>query len=329
MSGEMEDKGYSVNIIFHYPPDLLGLLTEALPRLCKTKKDLLLFFQGAGVSHSLLSPYEALLNTDRESFKKPIVAREILAKLNELGERSLRERRELLKRVTEFQDFSVCWESDQAAARGLVAQIRELVNVKDSFTRINLERELERKQRLAEETKKAESFRKRQQELQEIKQSFFALFGESNPYKRGKALETALNRYFKYSGILVSEAITLKGDPGNGIVEQIDGVVQIRGQLFLVEVKWEQETLGREKVAPHLVRIFSRGLAGGIFISYSDYTPAAIIDCKEALREKVIILCKLDEFVHALEREANLIEILHGKIDAAVIQKNPLFFSTP
>lgn len=323
----MKDKGYSLDIIFHYPPDLLGLLTEALPRLCKTKKDLLLFFQGAGVSHSLLSTYEALLNTDRESFKKSIVVREILTKLNELGERSLRERRELLKRVTEFQDFSVCWESDQAAARGLVAQIRELVNVKDSFTRMNLEREHERKQGLVEETKKTEAFRKRQQEFQEIKQSFFALFGESNPYKRGKALEAVLNRYFKYSGISVSEAINLKGDPGNGIVEQIDSVVQIRGQLFLVEAKWEQETLGREKVAPHLVRVFSRGLAGGIFISYSDYSPAAILDCKEALREKVIVLCKLDEFVQALEREANLTEILHGKIDAAVIQKNPLFFS--
>lgn len=323
----MKDKGYSLNIIFQYPPDLLGLLTEALPKLCKAKKDLLLFFQGAGVSEGILTPYEALLKTDRESFKKHIVAREILTKLNELGERSLRERRELLKRVTEFQDFSVCWESDQASARGLVAQIRELVNVKDSFTRMNLEREYERKQRLAEETRKAESFRKRQQEIQEIKQSFFALFGEPNPYKRGKAVEAVLNRYFKYNGISVSEAITLKGDAGSGIVEQIDGVVQIRGQLFLVEVKWEQETLGREKVASHLVRVFSRGLAGGIFISYSDYSPSAILDCKEALRDKVIILCKLDEFVHALERETDLTKIFHDKIDAAVIQKNPLFFS--
>ncbi|MBM4338293.1 MAG: restriction endonuclease [Deltaproteobacteria bacterium] len=324
----MENIGYSLDIIFQYPPDLLGLLTEVLPRLCKTKKDLLLFFQGAGVSHGLLSPYEALLKTKRESFKKHIVTQEILKKLNELGERSLRKRRELLKRVTEFQDFSVCWEPDQAPARGLVAQIRELVNVKDSFTRINLEREYERKQRLAEETRKAEVLRKRQQEFQEIKQGFFALFGEPNPYKRGKAVEAVLNRYFKYCGISVSEAITLKGDAGSGIIEQIDGVVQIRGQLFLVEVKWEQEALGRDKVASHLVRVFSRGLAGGIFISYSDYSAPAILDCKEALRDKVIILCKLDEFFHALEREMDLIKILHDKIDAAVIHKNPLLSPT-
>ena len=328
MSTNKTDRGILVNIIFHYPPDLLSLLIETLPRLCKTRKDLLVFFQGAGVDRGLLSSYEALLKTNRDAFKKPIVARELLTKLNEIGERSLRERREILKRITEFQDFSICWESDQTVAKGLVAQVRELVNVKDSFTRMNMEREQERKQRLADERRKAEALHRRQQEFSEIKQSVFALFGESNPYKRGKALEAVLNRYFKFSGILVSEAITLKGEPGSGIIEQIDGVVQIRGQLYLVEVKWEQETLGREKVAPHLVRVFSRGLAGGIFISYSEYSPAALTDCKEALRDKVIVLCKLDEFVHALERETNLTDLLHGKIGEAVIQKNPFFTSS-
>jgi len=313
----------TVNIIFHYPPELLSLLTETLPRLCKSKRDLLTFFQGAGVDRSLLSPYETLLKTNKDGFKKSIVAREILTKLNEIGERSLRERREIVKRVTEFQDFSVCWESDQASARGLVAQIRELVNVKDAFSRINIEREQERKQRLGEEARKADIVRKLKQELEEIKKSLFALFGETNPYKRGKALENVLNRYFKASGISVSEAITLKGDSTNGIIEQIDGVVQIRGHLYLVEVKWEQDTLGRDKVAPHLVRVFSRGLAGGIVISYSDYSPAAISDCKDALRDKIIVLCKLDEIVRALEHGVNLTDILHFKIDAAIIQKNP------
>ncbi len=127
--------------------------------------------------------------------------------------------------------------------------------------------------------------------------------------------------------ILVSEAITVKGDEGAGIVEQIDGIIQLRGQLFLVEVKWEQETIGREKTAPHLVRVFSRGLAGGVIISYSDYSSAAINDCKEALRDKIVVLCKLDEFVRAIEREADLSSIFATKIDAAVIHKNPFFVS--
>jgi hypothetical protein len=127
----------------------------------------------------MLSPYDELLRLTE--MQKKSVTRELLTKLNELGERSLRERRELLKRVTEFQDFSVCWEKDQAVARGLVAQVRELVHVKDAFTRIDIERQQERQQRLEQEKKKLEAARKRRHELEQVKQSLFSLFNETNP----------------------------------------------------------------------------------------------------------------------------------------------------
>jgi hypothetical protein len=311
-----------MDISFHYPPELLNLLIDTLPKLCKSKKDLLQFFRGAGITPQVLDPYETLLRTKKNDFNKYPVTRELLTKLNELGEKGLRERREILKRVTEFNDFSVCWDQDQAPARGLVAQIRELVNVKDTFTRISQEREQERQQRRETESRKAEEARKRSEELQQVRQQFFALFSEPNPYKRGKALESALNRYFKFSGILVTEAITLKGDEGQGIIEQIDGVVELKG-LFLAEMKWEAEPLGREKVASHLVRVFNRSLAGGLFISYSGYSPAAIQDCKDALRDKVIVLCELAEFVHAIDQQRDLKALLTAKIDAAIIHKNP------
>jgi restriction system protein len=316
-----------MDISFQYPPELLRLLIDAIPKLCKSKKDLMSFFQGVGVSRTALEPYEQLLKRNKEAFNKYNVTREILKALNEAGESSLRERREVLKRVTLFDDFTVCWESDQAAARGYVSQIREIVNVKDSFTRINLERENERKARLERARLQTEDDRKKNEELEEIRRQLCGLFGESNPQKRGKAVESVLNRYFKASDILVSEAVSIKGAAGDGVVEQIDGVIQMRGQLFLVEMKWEQETLGREKVGSHLVRIFNRSLAGGIIISYSDYSPAAIQDCREALTNKTVVLCRLEEFVHALEKRTDLKTMLEKKIDAAVIHKNPLFNS--
>lgn len=314
-----------MDISFQYPPELLRLLMEALPKLCKSKKDLMSFFQGAGVSPAALKPYQQLLQTNKDAFNKYHVTREILTALNEAGESSLRERREVLKRVTLFDDFTVCWESEQAAARGYVAQIRELVNVKDSFTRINLERENERQARLEPVRRQTEDDRKKKEEMEEIRRQLFALFGESNPQKRGKAVEAVLNRYFKASDIMVSEAISIKGAAGDGVVEQIDGVVQIRGKLFLVEMKWEQETLGRDKVSSHLVRVFNRNHAGGIIISYSDYSSAAIQDCREALTQKTVVLCRLEEFVRALDKRMDLKAILEQKIDAAVIHKNPLF----
>ena len=169
-----------MDIVFHYPPELLSLLIETIPSLCKSKKDVLLFFKGAGVESSVTNDLSIQLQQDRESIKKFEIVRTVLTRLNEKGEATLRERREILKRVTEFEDFSVCWPEDQPKAKGLVSDIRRVVNVKDSFTRINQEREREQKQRQAEQQAKIEKTQKRKAELASIKDDLFSLFGETN-----------------------------------------------------------------------------------------------------------------------------------------------------
>lgn len=78
-------------------------------------------------------------------------------------------------------------------AQGLVAQIQKVVNVKDSFTRINLEREKERKNHQALYTASALAKQKEREAHEAIKTSFFKLFGETDPHKRGKQLEAILN----------------------------------------------------------------------------------------------------------------------------------------
>lgn len=316
-----------MDISFHYPPELLNLLNDAVPKLCKTKKDLLLFFQGAGVGRDLLVPYQTLLRDNKDGFNKYPVTRELLAKLNELGERSLRERREILKRVTEFQDFSVCWESDQAPARGLVAQIRELVNVKDSFTRMNIEREQERTARQAEDKARLAAEKERQAKLANVKSQLFALFAEPDAHKRGKALEAVLNSLFSVHGILVREAFTVKGRCGEGVIEQIDGLVEVDGQLYLVELKWWNTALGTADVSPHIVRVFGRGgQARGLFISYSEFTEPAITTCRDALAGgAVVVLSKLQELVELLNHEDDIKKWLKAKVTAAIADKNPLF----
>ena len=78
-----------MDITFHYPPELLQLLIDTIPKLCKSKRDLLLFFQGAGVSQAMLQSFQQLLLTDKNSFSKYNVTRELLTKLNEKGESEL------------------------------------------------------------------------------------------------------------------------------------------------------------------------------------------------------------------------------------------------
>jgi len=310
---------------FPYPPELLNLLRDTIPLLCRSKKDVIIFFKGAGVTSGVTNDLVKRVNQDKEGISKYEIAQTVLVRLNQKGDAALQQRREILKRVTEFEDFSTCWPADQLKAKGLVAEIRRVVNVKDSFTRMDQERELERKHRQAEFLAKQEAKSQHKSQLLAVKADLFKLFKENDAQKRGKALESVLNRLFKVSGILLREAFTTKGDEGEGIVEQIDGVVEIDGEVYLVEMKWWQKPLGPGDVSQHLVRIFTRGHTRGIFISNSSCTPAAIKICRESLQNCVIVLCKLEEIVFLLEREEDLKKFLKAKINAAIIHHNPFY----
>ena len=134
---------------------------------------------------------------------------------------------------------------DRYKAQGLVTQIQKVVNVKDSFTRMKLERERERQQHQAAYAATVQAKQKEAQERAALKDALYKLFTETNAWKRGKLLESALNNLFAFAGFLVREAFTIKGDEGQGIVEQIDGAVEIDGVLYIVEMKWWDKPIGR------------------------------------------------------------------------------------
>ncbi len=263
--------------------------------------------------------------TDPDNIGKYQIAGIVLTRLNEKGEKTLRERREILKRVVEFENFDVCWSNDRLKAKGLVAEVRKVVNVKDSFTRMRIEKDKERSKRQAIYIAKVEKEKIRQDKLDNIRDRLTALFNISNPYKRAQQFESILNELFKVSGISVQDSFTVKGNKGQGIVEQIDGVIKIDGEFYLVEIKWWEKSLGPGELSQHLVRVFNRGYMRGIFISASGYTEAAKQTCKEALQKAVVILCKLEEIVLLLERKKSLLEFLRKKIAEAMIHKNPMF----
>ncbi len=174
---------------------------------------------------------------------------------------------------------------------------------------------------------KIDTIKRKQEELVGIKNDLFSLFAfpKSQSQKRGKLLEGVLNRLFNASDILVREAFELVGDEGEGIIEQIDGVVEIDGIIYLVEMKWWKDPLGLAEVSPHLVKIFNRGSAGGILISNSGFTEPAVTSCKQALTQKIVVLCELEEIVMLLEKQNSLKDLFKSKIRTAVVDKNPLY----
>jgi len=309
---------------YQFPPELTQLLIDTIPLLCRSKNDVLLFFRGAGTADALMADLQAKLVRDRSAVNKYELARSIIERLNAKGDACLRQRRELLKRVSEFEDFSTCWPNDQLKAKGLVGEVQRVINVKDSFTRMSKEREAERAERVrAAERQRQQEDRKRAQ-LQEAKNDLYALFSlEDKPQERGILLEKAINGLFSASGILVKENFKRREPDSSKVIEQIDGVVELDGRLYLVEMKWVAEKIGVDLMAQHLVRLFSRADTRGLFIATNGFTDTAIAQCREALSQKIMALCGLDEIVALLEAEGNLNELLRKKVRAAELDKEP------
>jgi hypothetical protein len=313
-----------MNDVFHYPPDLFELLVQTIPLLNKSKQNVLLFFKGSGLDETLFNDISYQVRTNRESINKFEICRKILERINEDTDKYLRERRETLKRVIEFEAFSACWPNDQLKAKGLVAEIQRVVNVKDSFTRMKQERDKERDEKKKDYEQKMKVIQDRKEKIASLKKELLGLFVESNHQKRGKLLESVLNNYFRTYQILVKEDFKRVGTEGEGIVEQIDGIIEIDNQIFLVDLKWYQDKIGRNDINAHLVRIYHRANAHGIFISASGFSPSALEASKEALiRGALFVLFDLEEFVTVIEREIDFVQYLKNKIHAATIEKNP------
>jgi len=310
--------------VFHFPPDLFELLVQTIPQLNKSKKSVILFFKGAGVDEKIYSDLSKRLTTDKDSINKFEIARIVLERINEDSEKYLRERREIVKRVTEFESFSQCWESDQYKAKGLVAEVQKIVNVKDSFTRMKQEREKAHKKKSQEYQAKLDDLIKKKSERDELKKELSKLFTSENPQKRGIQLENLLNGFFKTYDILIRENFQRVSNNGEGILEQIDGIIELDHQIYLTEIKWKKDSIGSDDIFAHLGRIYHRSNAHGVFISASGYSPSGIEAAKEALQKNaLLILFDLEELYMTIDRETDFNQYIRNKVKSAIIDKNP------
>lgn len=309
---------------FHYPPEVFNLLVDAIPLLCRSKQDVVLFLQGAGVAPEDLAEVSRIVHTSRDAISKFEIVRNVLTRVNARGDSGLRSRREIIKRVTEFDSFDTCWDSDRLRAKGLVAELGKTVNIKDSFTRMKQERDAERERAIARQRAEQAVAADKRAKIEDVSTRLFVLFGmDDKPQERGKLLEGVLNDLFKAYGIHVREDFRRKSPDTGTVLEQIDGVVELDGAIYLVEMKWLNAPVGIGEFSPHLSRLFMRANAHGIFIATNGYTESVLTECKSALNLKTVFLCSLQEFVMLLQRQGDLVALLKKKSQAAIIDKNP------
>ena len=309
---------------YHYPPELLSLLVDTVPLLCRSKNDVIVFFRGAGAPENLLKPLADQLRADAKSLNKYQIARTVIEGLNARGDSTLAPRREVIKRVVEFEDFTSCWPEDQLKAKGAVSEVRRIVNVKDSFTRMKQERDNEKSEAQATAQVERAAALARKKKIGELRDQLFALFAmDDKPQLRGKQLELVLNGLFRVYGVLVHEDFKRRDPDSSTVLEQIDGVIVLDGVIHLVEMKWLKNPVGIADFSPHLVRLFGRASASGIFISNSDFTEPVIKECTNALNQRTMFLCSLQEIVMLLQNETDLLALLRKKSQAAVVAKQP------
>jgi Restriction endonuclease len=310
--------------VYHYPPELHSLLVDTIPLLCRSKNDVVVFFRGAGTPDAVLKPIADQLRADAKSVNKYQIARTVIEALNARGDSTLAPRREVIKRVVEFEDFSSCWPEDQLKAKGAVSEVRRVVNVKDSFTRMKQERDAEKAEAQATVQAERAAAQARKKRIGELRDQLFALFAlDDMPQARGKQLEVVLNGLFAAYGVLVHEDFKRRDPDSSTVLEQIDGVIVLDGSIHLVEMKWLKGPVGIAEFSPHLVRLFGRANASGIFISNSEFTEPVLKECANALNQRTMFLCSLQEIVVLLQNEADLLALLRKKSHAAVVAKQP------
>ena len=309
---------------YHYPPELLSLLVDTVPLLCRSKNDVIVFFRGAGAPENILKPLADQLRLNAKSVNKYQITRTVIEGLNARGDTTLAPRREVIKRVVEFEDFSSCWPEDQLKAKGAVSEVRRIVNVKDSFTRMKQERDAEKSEAQTAAHAERAALLARKKTITELRDQLFALFAmDDKPQARGKQLEVVLNGLFRVYGVLVHEDFKRRDPDSNTVLEQIDGVIVLDGTIHLVEMKWLKEPVGIADFSPHLVRLFGRASASGIFISNSEFTDPVLKECAAALNQRTMFLCSLQEIVMLLQNETDLLTLLRKKSQAAVVAKQP------
>ncbi len=161
---------------YPFRPDVYTAVVQAVPLLCKSKRDVVTFFRGTGMSHARLDALAKQVASDPDRLKKHQMTGELLEIANQdASDAGLKVRREILKRIVDFNNFESCWPNDQLAAKGAVAKVRELVQEKDAFTRMAQAHDRERAQKLEASRRQAAEKRRKQEERERVKQALYAV----------------------------------------------------------------------------------------------------------------------------------------------------------
>lgn len=302
---------------YHYPPEVLELLVDTIPRLIKSKAGLLDFFEQAGTPEELIAEWRTKLRKDRMSVSKYHLARGVLRGLNALGDEARPVRHQVLSRLARHADFSAGWEDDRGRAEELVSRIRELAGETDAGTwQTSCQEALTRQATIETYHARLKDTEERRLALEAVKRDLYQAFRVSDPSERSAILGSVLPRLFTCHDVTTRQApVAPQGDAAV--------LIEFDGALFLVELRWSDRPLDFRQLAPHLVTLYGWPDLRGLLISSSGFTDQAIRDLGSILPPR-LVLCRLQEIVLLLEEDRDLKGLLRAKVRAAEAEQKAL-----
>jgi hypothetical protein len=112
--------------------------------------------------------------------------------------------------------------------------------------------------------------------------------GNLPPQERGFAFERFLTKLFSIFNLKPRGSFRLSG-------EQIDGSLELDGETYLIEAKWENHLVGLKELLAFYEKIEGKAkLTRGIFISYSGFTKEAIESFSKGRPTNLLVLTGQD-----------------------------------
>jgi hypothetical protein len=93
---------------YHFPPDVLSPLLEAIPLLCRSKLELVYSSAAPACQTASSASRRPRCAPTGDSVRKREIVRDVIRRLTEADSR-ICERCEIARRVVEFDDLSTCW----------------------------------------------------------------------------------------------------------------------------------------------------------------------------------------------------------------------------
>lgn len=272
---------------------------------------------------SSLDPLEERLRTQRDAIKKREIAETLLHEMNKAGDALLGVRRQLIKRIVEFDDFSSCYPDDQLAATGFVTRARELVRTKDERVRAT-QRRSSPFDRAAFGAPQAAPMPRAPApaEVAQLSRELCNLIDCDDRRSVASDFERWLTKVFRVYGIRTAGPFRRVAE-GSGVpIEQVDGAIEMDGKHFLVEAKFTRAKTDVDDLSRCINRVLLRSGAHGLCVSLAGFTEAAYELAEDFLSQRVMLLLDVAELALLLERGFDLKDLLQKKLDLAILTKD-------